>query len=283
MREVDGLFRDRLTRPPNSASLVCLFAFAKAADMLSLPPLDRSDQQLIIHRAGSLAALIGIVPATDYCGADAERRLADIAWLAPRARRHAELIAWAMQLSAVFPAPFGTLYSSRDSLTAFMLSHETTIANFLHRVAGKEEWEFRATARLDNHDVLDQLACSTWPDWQELPKGTRYMRLCRDKGPLRELGRTKAAALAGDVIGKLQPLTADVRQRDVERARGTGETEFIARYALLVATENVAALQARAHAASVEAPHQLFTIALSGPWPPFSFRPDLKPPDHRND
>ena len=254
MREVDGLFRDSLTRPPNSASLVCLFAFAKAADMLSPPPLDRSDQQLIVHRAGSLAALIGIVPATDYCGVDAERRLADIAWLAPRARRHAEIIAWTMQLSAVFPAPFGTLYASLDSLTAFMLSHETTIANFLHMVAGKEEWELRATARLDSHEVLDQLACSAWPDWQELPKGTRYMRLCRDKGRLRELGRSKAAALAGDVIGKIQPLTADVRQRDMERSRGAGETELIARYALLVATKNVAAVQAQAHEAKSRGP-----------------------------
>lgn len=283
MSEVDTRFRNSITRPPISASVACLFAFAKAADMLPPPPLDGTDQQLIVHRVGSLAALIGIVPATDYCGVDAERRLADIAWLAPRVRRHAELVAWTMRWSAVFPAPFGTLYSSLDSLTTFMRTHEMTIMDFLYMVTGKEEWELRATARLDSPEVLDQLACSAWPGWQELSKGTRYMRICRDKGALLELGRAKAAALADDVIGKIQPLTVDVRRRDTAAGTlDTGKTELIARYALLVASSNVSTLRERAQEVNVRAPSQVLSIALSGPWPPFSFRPDLKPPDHTN-
>jgi hypothetical protein len=154
----------------------------------------------MLHRVGSVVALTSIVPLTDYCGAEAERRLADITWLAPRVHQHATLVEWAMRLSPVFPAPFGTLYLSLDSLTAFMHAHEAKIADFLRTVAGKEEWELRASADLNGHEILEQLAGNLWPDWQALTKGTRYMRLCRDRSVLVEQGRAEAVALVHDFV-----------------------------------------------------------------------------------
>ena len=167
-------------------------------------PDDARQQRLMLHRVGSVAALIGIVPLADYSGAEAESRFADIAWLAPRVRRHAELVEWAMQRSSVFPAPFGTLYTSLDSLSAFMLVHEATIAGFLQAVAGKEEWELRAGARFDSPEILDQLACKAWPDLRELSKGARYMRLCRDRSALLDFGRDEAAGLVRDFVAEIE-------------------------------------------------------------------------------
>ena len=45
--------------------------------------------QPILHRAGPTAALIGMVPLSEYCGADATHHLSDLAWLAPRTMQHA--------------------------------------------------------------------------------------------------------------------------------------------------------------------------------------------------
>ncbi len=261
-----------------SEEAVCLFAFAKTSCAIEQRPPDAAlERRLILHRVGSVAALIGVVPVTDYCGVDAERRLADIAWLTPRVRRHAALVEWVMQWSSVFPAPFGTLYLSLDSLTAFIRAHEATIAEFLGAVAGKEEWELRASARLDGAEILDQQARSAWPDWRELTPGKRYMRLCRDRNALIEQGRTAADSLVRAVVAELQPLTAAVRQHEAKRRSDADGTELIARYALLVAKPDVAALQQRVREASARASHRHVAILLSGPWPPFSFRPDLKP------
>ena len=146
---------------------------------------------MLLHCVDSIVALVGVVPMADYRGADSERHLSDVAWLAPRVRRHAELVEWMTQCSSVFPAPFGTLYSSLDNLTAFMRAHEATIAAFLRAVADKEEWEMRAVAHFDGPDVLDRLACDAWPNWRELSKGARYMRLCRDKSALIDFGRSR--------------------------------------------------------------------------------------------
>ena len=262
-----------------SNEAVCLFAFVTGPSAHeTLLPGDAREQRLMLHRVGSVVALTSIVPLTDYCGAEAERRLADITWLAPRVHQHATLVEWAMRLSPVFPAPFGTLYLSLDSLTAFMHAHEAKIADFLRTVAGKEEWELRASADLNGHEILEQLAGNLWPDWQALTKGTRYMRLCRDRSVLVEQGRAEAVALLHDFVAELEPLTAAVHQHGVGGRTEVGGLEPIARYALLVAKKDVTSLQESVREAGNRAAHKHIGIALSGPWPPFSFRPNLESP-----
>lgn len=230
---------------------------------------------LRLHRAGAVAAIVDLVPIADFCGVDAERHLTDVAWLAPRVRRHAEILAWAMQFSPVFPVPFGTLYTSIESLGAFMASHEATIARFLLDATDKEEWELRAAARLDDPTVLDQLARKAWPEWASLTGGVRYMRLCRDKDMLRDFGRVEAAAIADRLAQELEPLTAGRRNRNLEG------TDLVARHAFLVPKENAAALSRRVAELNSRPGAETVELTLSGPWPPFSFRPPLeRPPLH---
>ncbi|WP_161607340.1 GvpL/GvpF family gas vesicle protein [Methyloferula stellata] len=280
MDEVEPLSR-RDDRAHSSAftseNVICLFAFAEHSHALEwrLPNI-AIEQQLILHRVGRVAALVGVVPSTDYCGADAEHHLADVAWLAPRARRHAELVEWMAQWSAVFPAPFGTIYMGLPSLTAFMDAHEATIATFLRSVAGKEEWELRATAQFDDPETLDQLACSAWPDWRTLSKGARYMRLCRDKSAIFEFGRTQAAAFAHNFVAELGQFASDLKPLGLTCSADPRGSASLARYALLVDKANIAAIRERIHQIVPIASRQHLTMTLLGPWPPFSFRPDLK-------
>ncbi len=256
---------------------ICLFAFGECVDALRPPPPDATlESALLLHRFGSIIAFVGVVPIADYSGPKAERRSNDVAWLAPRVRRHAELVAWIAQSSSIFPAPFGTLYASLDNLTAFMRAHEATIAAFLRAVADKEEWELRADVSFDDPDVLDRLACDAWPDWRKLPKGSRYMRLCRDRGALLDFGRATAAAFVRDFVAELRPLTSDTRVMGLPRAPGSGGPEPVARFALLVARTGVAAIKGRVREIALKSSGRNVAIAMSGPWPPFSFRPDLK-------
>ncbi|MGO9740677.1 MAG: GvpL/GvpF family gas vesicle protein [Roseiarcus sp.] len=255
---------------------VCLFAFASSADALGPLPDAMFEQRLLLHRVNSVGALVGVVPIAEYVGADSERRLSDVAWLAPRVRRHGELVEWAAQRSSVFPAPFATLYSSLDSLTAFMRAHEAAIVAFLAAVADKDEWELRAAAHFDEPDALDRLACDARPEWRKLSKGARYMRLCRDKSALIDFGRAQAAALMGEFVAELGPLTSDARQLGLARAADAGGPEPVARYALLIRRTSIASVRERIREMAETAESRAVAITLSGPWPPFSFRPDLR-------
>jgi hypothetical protein len=260
-----------------SETAICLFGFAERVDAPRPPQPDaRLERRLMLLGVGSVAALVGLVPIADYSGADSERHLSDIAWLAPRVRRHGELVEWLTQWSPVFPAPFATLYASLDNLTAFMRAHEATIAAFLRAVADKEEWELRAFARFDDPDALDRLACDAWPDWRKLSKGARYMRLCRDRGALIDFGRAEAAAFVRDFVAELRGATSDTRPLGLPRPPDPDGREPVARYALLVAKTGVAAIRDRVQDIAPRASSRRVEIALSGPWLPFSFRPDLK-------
>lgn len=260
--------------PPPAEEAVCVFAFADAALTPPPPwPPEVFERKVFLHCAGTVAALAGAVSLEDYCGAEAERRLADAAWLAPRARRHAELIGWAMQWSPVFPVPFGALYSSLDSLTAFMRAHEARISDFLRAVAGKQEWELKVGVRFDRPEVLDALGCAVWPQQRALSKGARYMRLCRERAALIAYGREQATVFARDCVEKLRPLLADARELRVrENSQGN---ESVARYAILAADRESERLRARVSELGAEASLRSLDISMSGPWPPFSFRPDL--------
>ena len=88
---------------------ICLFAFADRVDALRPPPPDATQERRLDaawrrdrSRRWSASCRSPIIRAPI-----AERHLRDIAWLAPRVRRHGELVEWMAQWSPVFPAPFG--------------------------------------------------------------------------------------------------------------------------------------------------------------------------------
>ncbi|MGO9133768.1 MAG: GvpL/GvpF family gas vesicle protein [Methylovirgula sp.] len=260
-----------------SQEAIWLFAFILCADVPQWHlPSATIERRLMLHRAGTVAALIGVVSRAEYCGPDSEAHLTDVAWLAPRVRRHAELVEWAAQRAAVFPVPFGTLFKSFDSLTAFMHVHEATITGFLGSVADKEEWELRAVAQFDDPETLDQLACSAWPEWQSISKGARYMRLCRDKNALFEFGRANATAIVHNLVAEVRPFVSDWSLLRPNRSLELGGGELLARYALLVEKTNIAAVKECVQDIASIASRQHIAMSLAGPWAPFSFRPDLK-------
>src|SRR5580765_4851556 len=189
---------------------VYLYALIDGAAAGIAPGIDIADESAplsppILHRAGPIAALIGMVPLSEYCGADATHHLGDLAWLAPRTMQHAAVLRQAMQVSPVYPAPFATLFASRESLSAFMLAHAETLAEFFRSVAGMAEWELKASACLDNRAALEAMARDAWPNWAQLAPGTRYLRLCRDRPGLVAAGRALAQTAAARLAERLQP------------------------------------------------------------------------------
>ena len=239
---------------------ICLFAFAQSGNARERPG-EAVDERLMLHRVGSIAALIGVVPIAEYCGPEGERNLADAVWIAPRVRRHAELVEWTMQWSPVFPIPFGTLYKSFDSLTAFMRAHEETIAGFLQSVADKEEWELRLAPSLTTRK-----SSTGWLATRGL-NGGGCRRVCDICAPVGTATRcwmsagANAAALVRDFVAELQPLTASVRELDPGRRLDPGAGEPIARYAFLVASSNAAEIRARVGEIAISASRQ--NVAIS--------------------
>jgi gas vesicle protein GvpL/GvpF len=255
------------------ATAICLFAFAEPERIEALPAAaDAPATRPVAHIAGAIAAVVATVPLAEYCGPAAAH---DLAWLAPRVHHHAAVLRALMQRSPVFPVPFGTLYTGLPSLTGFMRRHEATIAGFLRAMTGMQEWGLKATAAPAARATLQALAPIAWPEWPSLPPGTRYMRLCRERPALVALARARARQLAGELLGELRPLLADWRELALSGPFDEAAAEPVGNSALLVRAADAPALAGRLAALRARAAEQRITLALSGPWPPFSFRPSL--------
>jgi hypothetical protein len=191
---------------------------------------------------------------------------------------HAAVLRQAMQCSPVYPAPFATLFASRDSLSAFMLAHAPTLGAFFRAVAGMAEWELKANACLDSRAALEGLARDAWPDWAQLTPGTRYLRLCRDRAGLVAARRALVQDIAARVAERLQPPAASLRRLGLPPTPESASGELVGRFALLVPLSGASALAHSVQELASEAADDGVTLSLSGPWPPFSFRPDLPRP-----
>lgn len=272
-----------------SENSLYLYAFVEGERGLeSLSPEANAIESaaLRLFRAGRVAALAASTPTADFIGVAGERNLGDPAWLAARCRRHESVIELAMQDGAVFPAGFGTLFSSAEALVDFVRRHERSIAEFLRETSGHEEWEVSAFAALDAHDLLERTAASEWPDFLALSPGARYLRLCRERPTLiASAGRhvqQAAIALLTELRDGLQPSNALLRPaRPRLRIAETEKSgECVGSLVLLLRSEQRANLHAELASlerSTIEGSETGLSLrlAVSGPWPPYSFRPAL--------
>ena len=263
---------------PPRALAVYLFALVRGVEA-GAPLWSEKDPfpELFIHRAGTIGAVVSMVELADYTGPAASQLLSDVAWVGPRAVYHAGVLRQAMQWSPVFPVPFGTLYASLGSLTELMLAHQQTIGRFFETVDGMEEWELKASAAID-HAALEAVARDAWPDWAALTPGVRYLKLRSERPVLIAASRRHAEEIVSRLVWRTRPPVVAVRRLTRQHPADQAATELVARFALLAPAGDGAAVDERARELGAEAAVCGVTLALSGPWPAFSFRPDLPDP-----
>lgn len=236
------------------------------------------ESPLFLHGFASVTAVASRVRLDEFCGPEAESKLQDLAWVGPRAFRHEAVVEEAMGHSPVFPFPFGTIFSSLESLEAFLATHHDAVARFLEQMEGREEWAVKGLLDTTNATqaflaaALDQAL----PEHATLPPGKRYLaekRLKREaEQAMRAWLNTHCLELAND-LGRYAP---DIRQRQVLSRETSGmEAEMIANWALLVPQSHTAEVQARIDRANMDGQPRGLRFHLSGPWPPYSFRPAL--------
>jgi hypothetical protein len=264
-----------LPAPLPADHLVYVYAFVDADRLDDLSHLTDAEPSLSLHRVGAIGAIVCYVPATAFSGSDGERNLADPAWLMPRICRHEAVVEKAMQFSPVFPTGFATLYVSLDSLTGQIRRHEAAIAEFLKQVTGQQEWSLKLTARLDDPAALAELATELWPGWSACQPGLRYLRLRQGRPALLQAASKRAAQQFPGIVDRLCDLVTAIRPLVPSAASRAAGEQHIETYALLVPVGHQTALHARVDefAAGQDSLH--LQTALSGPWPPYSFRPSL--------
>ena len=224
---------------------------------------------------GEIDAVLSEVELGEFCGEAAEARLQDLAWLGPRACRHAAVIEEVMRRTPVLPARFATLFTSLDRLQQTVLDRREAIAGFFAQLGDKQEWAVKGL--LDRAGALRGLGSPAPPEPAPAASpGARYFQEKRLRAQVeRDFGlrlkgfcRRAAAALGAQASGFRERKTLGVVTAETD-------AEVVFNWAFLVAPAALEDFRMRLDQFNGEEGFPGLYLTLTGPWPPYSFAPDL--------
>jgi len=229
-------------------------------------------------RCGEVAAVLSLVSQAEFCGPAGEKNLSDLDWLAPRARQHQAVLEQVMRRGSVWPARFGTLFSSLSSLGDFVRKHEVAIARFLERANGHEEWAVKGFLDQERAEAELSVRLRAPIDLSPVSPGLAYMQEQRLRIKVKQELEDQLAVGCNGLLNELNPLASEVCQRRILSRETTGtEGEMVVNWAFLLPRPAGDDFRAQIERANGEENLRGLAFELSGPWPPYSFCPALEP------
>ncbi len=219
--------------------------------------------------AAGLRAVVSDCPTDRFTGPEAEARLADLTWVLPRAEAHDRVIARAMTAAAIFPLPFGTLFSSGAALAVEAAERRRTLLDFFARMGGREEWAVKAL--LERERAIEARLAALYPEQDEssgsggtAAGGRGYLlRQRRRLEAEREVTPWLAAAVA-DLDAELRRCCESVVVRPAR-------DPVVANRACLLPPGGATALRETIERLAPTLGAEGLDLHCSGPWPLYSF------------
>jgi len=253
-----------MTQPDTAFYLYCL-----------TPPggaLELSQAGVFVEDPGGIRAVLSEVRREEFSGQAAEERLKDLAWLAPRAALHEAVVEQVMGQAPVLPAPFATLFESRETVRRFVLDYSNPIAGFFRDLGSTREWAVKGLLHRAQPGMESEQGA------EQEPAGKSYLGKKRAQAALKSAMRQRLRAACEQTAAELKDRAQAFRERKVWKAgQASGQPELIFNWAFLLPAGEEAAF--RRSVAKLDAEHRRLGLSLviSGPWPPYSFAPALGP------
>lgn len=263
--------------PPGQGLYLYCFSFAAASFDLPEFGIDQ-ESPVIMETFGPVAAILSPVSLDVFLGPDAETRLEDTSWVTPRAVRHEQVIETVMQAAPVFPARFGTIFSSPMKLQELIQQNSKQIVSFLEDVQDKDEFSLKgyldisALKKRIGEDSVQEEAQKL----ELLPPGKRYF----EEKKIRQNTDTALSTVLSGVLNDLKQFIASEadqsRDRSLLSKKATGkDIDMIFNAACLVLKKEHLVFQQLCKAFPKNYNRQDLELEVSGPWPPYSFCPPL--------
>lgn len=222
---------------------------------------------------GPLSAVISTVPADVYDPASIDERLQDLAWVAEQGVAHETVVAWFVDNAQILPVSLFTMYSSVRALQDAVFPRSAELAEELHRLADKREWDVKVSF---NEKEVQQQAGRLSPRIGLLDKaiadatpGKKYLLEKKRADLLKDETLGAAHALANEAIGFARVAASDSRILPIPR---TPEIlPVILHAALLIERRNERQLARILDRETERLAEHGLTLQYSGPWAPYRF------------
>lgn len=177
---------------------------------------------------------------------------------------HERIGTLAARAGPVYPFSFATVFSSDDVLRQELMEQSDTLSAYLTHVTDADEWAIKICNNKSKETRTDDAAQAT--------SGLDYLR--RRKARAESDARTELAMQIEHAVAPMRHYARDWRTLRNGLATAPGRA-VVGTFAALVDRTEADAFSREARA-SIEAAMPDFDISVTGPWPPFSFRPTMK-------
>ena len=234
---------------------------------------------LFLHGFRDIAAVVSVVSLDEFYGPSAESRMQDLSWVGPRACRHEEIIERVMCFAPVLPAHFGTLFSSFENLEKLLHKNYDNIRRFLDQMKDKEEWSVKVL--LDREKAkekqINEALVREAEQLASLTPGKRYFQEQRIRTDVEKELNSWLKEVCEKTTRDLNSFATDFYDRkSILHGVNGSDGVIIRNWALLVSRIVKVDFRARIDLTNIDLSPQGLVFELSGPWPPYSFSPDVK-------
>jgi hypothetical protein len=264
--------------PPAEALYLYCFTHAGKANADQVTGID-DFHPVITCDFGDITAVLSQVVLEEFAGPAAQERMQDIAWITPRACRHQAVVEEIGRQTDVFPARFGTIFSTDDVLANLIRQHHAQISGFLESIKGHTEWSLKGF--LDRDQAVAALATAALScEAQRMGRLSPGARYFEEKKIRTAAGKQLNQWLNTVLKALMQELnTACARHclRALLSRKATGaETDMVLNGAFLITNEGLKDFRQKTGELNQAYARAGLTFELSGPWPPYSFCPPLQ-------
>jgi hypothetical protein len=231
-----------------------------------------------VRACGEIGAVLSEVEVGEFCGESAEARLGDLAWLGPRVCRHEAVIEEVMRQAPVLPARFATLFTSVESLQRSVLERREAIAQFFAQLGDRQEWAVKGL--LNRAGALESPVASGQPAAEgpgpAASPGARYFEEKRRKAQWERDFTLRLKKFCLRAAAALGARAGAFRERHaLAPVAGGTEAEVVLNWAFLLSPAGLADFRERLEGLNGGEAFPGLMLTLAGPWPPYSFAPDL--------
>ena len=249
-------------------TIVHAYGVVAADEPLTQFPPGIADTTVWVYGAGSLGAIVSLLPVEGFGVADWERNATNVGWLERVARQHHKVLEYAATTAAVVPLRLPSLYGDLESLSETLQAASDLLERDLRRIRAKLEWAVKVYRTAEEQGSAVTTASTSGRDYL-LGKSRDLSARSTAQEQLREEVREIHEAL-GQVSAEY------VRNRPQDAVLSGRREPMLLNGAYLVSRTDQARFLELSGVIADDSLARGLSVEVSGPWPAYNFTGDAK-------
>jgi hypothetical protein len=249
-----------------------LYVYAIARDAVTPrgEAVDRSSRFVSVKAAG-VAAIATPVKSEEFSQEAIDSHAGDLEWLGAIGYRHQAVVADLMRETSIIPLRAFSLFSSEEALRKYLTENAAPFKSMLERLDGKQEWTIRIEFEPERwSESLTQRVDSLRAIAKEID-GAAAGKAFLLRKKLEEAKKSASKEAEEQIVGEIERAVLDrLRCETVAESRQQRSGAF-PQINILINRDEEARLQEVQTTLNDRYSGDGVTVALTGPWPPYSF------------